>query len=202
MNPENMDQEQLRRLEISRAKSDEDLLDAGATYSDKVAENGPRLDLDSSRFHLHAHLSREGEVAIERITNLEGKEFERDMKDFVANVQAHESVYRKVSDVMRSDTRALMEFGKNVRDGHVVDANAIVERLKMDNDFSPYEWQMAMLVVNAAKSLTKKYVLIVPVFEGMKEDEIITNLESKSLVHMIEQARAEVLLRKKGILGK
>lgn len=199
MNPERMNPNELKKLEISRAKSDEELMDTGAEF--KVRGEESVLDLNTSKYDLQENLHAEGERNLASIEKLESKEFESDLKDLRNLILQKSSAYRSVQSGLSAELSALRTLRQNMHTDERPNTEALVKILKADS-YSTYEWQESILVIQKAQSLVKKYDLRVPVFENMKPDEIITSLTADNIAIMIEQARSQALLNAKEQLGK
>ena len=86
MNPEHMSPELQKRLDISRAKSDEQAMDFGGT---KLEKDGT-LTVDP---RLVGHLANEGEHNINRVRTLENKEVAADWKSILDEEKSAKKEY-------------------------------------------------------------------------------------------------------------
>ncbi len=205
MNPETMSHEEIRKMEISRAKSDEELMDLGAKHTKKVAEYGPRLDISEGRHDIPEMLQLGGEQSLETIRNLEGKEYAADFASLQADIKAKEVLFDRARRMLRSDRKAFQEFSMAVGhdgDGEVSpgEVSRLVETMRTDT-ISPVDWESALRSVRIAKSFAEKYHLQVPMFD-MDDDLLITGVNADALTTAIEQARLQVLYSAKEYLGK
>jgi hypothetical protein len=192
MNPEKMSPEQLRRMEISRGKSDEELLDEGASYARDTAEPGARLVVEEGT---RERLQLEGEAALEAVKLLEGKELRKDWESLKQDVEAGKKNYLGVHHALSLERGLLREYTADHADG-----GRFLNSLK-DSNFGARQWESALVLLRKVKEFAEKYQLDVPLFH-MHETELLAGLEIDDVMDSAEQARLQTLYSAKEHLGR
>ncbi|HTL39355.1 MAG TPA: hypothetical protein VL306_00880 [Methylomirabilota bacterium] len=178
MNPETLSPEEVRKMEISRAKSDEAIEDV-AYYTD---------------------LHNEGEAVLSGIKELESKEFKVDFDNLKKEAVKAELDYNRVWNTLSSQRISLQEFAQHARNGYQPDTAKIIEQIKSES-MTAESWRTAVSFVGAAKRMSEQYGLQVPLLEKDSYD-ILSLASIDDIMVSLEQARYTALYLSKEHLGK
>ena len=193
-----MGHEEERRLDISRAKSDENLLNEGADYS----SDGQMMVSDRSREKIEAEAVKKQS----QIEFLSDHQFEKDKRNLEGGITRFSREYNAVRPYIIRKNKLAMSLVSQLDSGQELEKNEHFAQYKIDSEEGKSvsfknNLNSAEQLVKTIRIFVEQYRLEVPAL-GMGIETIIENFSPEQLLQMVMDVRDAELYRAKDALGK